>query len=155
MYNNNIVRKLDNHGRLVIPANIRQVYELDNCKVEVFSENDLICIRKTNDKENQTPKSRKFSKGTSGCNFCICSSCTGWNCPWVRESCRYGWTIGTLSPERCKICMSKDIGLIHDCDFYTRRKRMKFYFKKKVKIKTKHEIVMQELSELKKLLDKR
>jgi len=152
MYNNHMTRKLDGQGRIVIPIHIRRTYDLKDSYVEIFSENDLICIRKV----DTPPKPLSIfqrGKGTSGCNFCICSSCTGFGCPWVPEVYRFKWSIGLRTPERCWRCMTKKMDLIHDCDFYTRRKRTKFYVKKRwIHKMSNHDVVMRELAELKRLL---
>jgi AbrB family looped-hinge helix DNA binding protein len=156
MYNNNIHRKLDARGRLVIPKHIRNVFRLEDGTVEIFTENDLIILRKVTVHADEISKPRPSARGTSGCNYCICSSCTGFGCPWVSKVYRYGWTIGESIPERCRRCMTTPgMEKIHDCDFYTAKKRTKFYYKRIVKAESKHDILMRELSELKSLLTNR
>jgi bifunctional DNA-binding transcriptional regulator/antitoxin component of YhaV-PrlF toxin-antitoxin module len=155
MYNNNIIRRLDSRGRLVIPIRIREVFDIESAAVEIFSENDLICIRK-HDTDGEAHRLRR-PKGTSMCNRCICSSCTGFGCPWLHKVYRY--STGTLkrgTPERCRLCIPKKLGMIHDCDFYTRRKLRKFYVKRSVVRKEgKFDVVLNELRELKKLIDRK
>ncbi|MCL1903365.1 MAG: AbrB/MazE/SpoVT family DNA-binding domain-containing protein [Oscillospiraceae bacterium] len=156
MYNNKIRRKIDCRGRVVIPKHIRDVFKLELCEVEVFTENDLICIRKFTDRENEKTNRVTSVQGTSGCNYCLCQSCNGFGCPWVAKIYRTGWSIGRMSTERCRICSSTPgFKRIHDCDFYTSKKRVKFYYKRKVKPINKHDVIMRELSELKSLLTKR
>ena len=148
MYNNNCTRKLDNRGRLVIPKHIREVYDLENCRVEIFSENDLICIRKV-DPERVL---NHHARGTSSCNFCLCSSCTGFGCPWIVKIYRYQ-TDGLL-PWRCHRC-GQDVerfGPIHDCDFYTSRKRKRFYVRRKLNQPSKLDLLIEDVKELKSIL---
>jgi hypothetical protein len=150
MYNNNTLRPLDSRGRVVIPKRIRTVYELENAVVEILTENELIILRKP-DLDNPTdPKIKKRSKGTSGCNFCICSTCTGFGCPWIPKI--YRSMVDRYPPKRCWACFEKQQKKIHDCDFYTPKKRKKFYRKKIVKQLTNHDKIMLELAELKGML---
>lgn len=152
MYNNRIVRKIDSYGRLCIPKNIREVYDFKHGdRFEFFTENDLLCIRKY---DPTAPVVRKYPQGTSHCNFCLCSNCTGYACPWIIEFSRYQ-TDGLL-PNRCEKCIRMNLKRIHDCDFYTCHKRVRFYAKRKWFFKeTNHDKVMRELAELKKILQER
>jgi len=152
MYSNNARRKLDTRGRLVIPKYIRDVFDLETGQVEIFTENDLICIRKVADSANGISQSRPSARGTSYCNYCICSSCNGFGCPWVARVYQTGWSIGQRNPERCRLCVQKRFERIHDCDFYTAKKRKKFYVKRSLRRPSQHEIIIRELSELKKML---
>jgi len=147
MYNNKITRKLDSRGRFCIPKNIREVYELETAEIEVFTENDLIIIRKVIPDE---PLPRQRTRETSHCNFCICSSCNGFGCPWVDKVYRYN--LNNYLYNRCSKCVKKGLEKIHDCDFYTAKKRVKFYYKRKIAVKSKYDVVLEELQELKKLV---
>jgi hypothetical protein len=146
----------------VIPARIRSVFGLDSDFIEIFSENDLICIRKADESDvaHQPYDTSKVAhrlarnQGTSSCNRCICSSCTGFGCPWVAKVYRYEYSLKLMSTERCRICSAKNIGMIHDCDFYTPRKRKKFYKPKIIRKESKHDILMRELADLKKMLER-
>jgi bifunctional DNA-binding transcriptional regulator/antitoxin component of YhaV-PrlF toxin-antitoxin module len=149
VYKNLPVRRVDSRGRFTIPAHIRDVFEVEGADLEILTEGDLIVLRKA---EPPTKRPTIFDgrKGTSGCNYCICSSCTGWGCPWVPQTQRHKWVIGLRSPPRCGRCSER----IHDCDFYTPRKRKRFYYLKKKRVPTRHSIVMGELRELKGLITK-
>ena len=144
MINNNLIRSVDSSGRLLIPKRIRDIFRLEASRVEIFSENDLICIRRFEGFQKIT------KTGTSGCNRCLCESCSGFGCPWVYKSWRYDLN---QHRERCFICMTRNIGLIHDCDFYKSRRRVKFYLKKPYEFpETKADIIIRELGELRALI---
>jgi CRISPR/Cas system endoribonuclease Cas6 (RAMP superfamily) len=56
--------------------------------------------------------------------------------------------------ERCEKCGRLGLDKIHDCDFYTAKKRRKFYRLKPRRRETFRSLVMKEFKELKKLIDK-
>ena len=147
-------RKFDARGRLCIPKNIREVYNLENSPVDIFTENDLIIISKASVHAEEFQQVRssawRYSQGASFCNFCLCSSCTSFGCP---HAFAFGKskTDGTL-PDRCYKCQDKNIGRIRDCDFYTPKKRKKFYRYKPKKRETFRSVILRELGELKRLL---
>lgn len=158
MMKNKTLRKVDGRGRLVIPKHIRDVFDIEDGYVEFYTENDLICIRRF-DSAAATPAVsedvRQFEqlKGTSPCNRCICSSCTGFGCPWVKNYSRYSYAHNSdCFTKRCFRCMSEGVPQIHDCDFYTCRKRMKFYTKRKIKVKSKYDVLIDEIREFKRIL---
>jgi hypothetical protein len=155
MYDNGY-RKFDARGRICIPKHIREVYELENAVVDIFTENDLVIIRKVTDNPDRDSPGRTSAfglfhrRGTSHCNFCICSSCNAFRCPWAGVFKRLD-TSG-LYKSRCEKCGCSDIEPIHDCDFYTQRKRKRFYVFKPKKRITNHGLIMRGLRELKELL---
>jgi bifunctional DNA-binding transcriptional regulator/antitoxin component of YhaV-PrlF toxin-antitoxin module len=154
MYNNHIHRKVDGRGRITISKNVRDVYGLDGATLEIFTENDLIILRKVDDPHAHRRRSiRDGTKGTSMCNFCICSSCIGFRCPWAFGYVGRGNT-GETPPDRCTRCVEKGYTPIHDCDFYNSKKRKKIYRVKFKRKKTKHGKVMSELKEIKELIVK-
>ena len=157
MYINKTPRKLDSRGRLVIPARIRRIFQIDNGEVEILTENDLICIRAVSQEQKEKSDSRASAssptRGTSLCNRCICSSCTGFGCPWIAKHWRYQ-TDGRM-PNRCHKCAVNRMETIHDCDFYTSRKRKRFYtVRRVVRGESRFDVLIREVRELRGLLEK-
>ncbi|MCL1881806.1 MAG: hypothetical protein FWF76_06470 [Oscillospiraceae bacterium] len=123
--------------------------------IEIFTENELIILCFVDDTSAHQHRPRKFRelpKGTSHCNFCICSSCNAFLCPWAGHFKRLD-TSGAFKA-RCEKCSAGKVGVIHDCDYYTARKRTKFYKVKKRKKQTQFGIVMRALGEIKDLVSK-
>jgi hypothetical protein len=149
-------RKFDARGRLCVPKHIREVYNLENAKVEVFTEGDLIIFRKVAEGAEQTPRPRSSAfgtsrrVGTSGCNFCICQSCIGFRCPWAGVYRRLDISGG--HKVRCEKCSRGEVKPIHDCDFFTNRRAKKFYALKPKKKTTNHGIVMNALREIRDMI---
>jgi hypothetical protein len=156
MYDNGH-RKFDARGRLCVPKHIREVYQLENAKVEVFTENDLIIIRKVADNAERTPRARSSAfgslriRGTSDCNFCICSSCIGFRCPWAGTLDRLD--VSGKYKIRCEKCSRGEVEPIHDCDFFANRRAKRFYRLIPAKKLTNHGLVMRELREIKKMFE--
>jgi len=157
MFNNNR-RKFDARGRLCVPKHIREVYQLEHAKVEIYTENDLIIIRKVADNADEIPRTRTSAfgvfrrLGTSHCNFCICQSCLAFRCPWAGVFKRLDIT-GKFKA-RCEKCSRGELEPILDCDFYNNRRAKKFYALKPKKKITNHGLVMRELREIKDLIEK-
>jgi AbrB family looped-hinge helix DNA binding protein len=140
-------RKFDARGRICIPKKIRDVFDLKNSVVDIFTENDLIIICKASvhaEDFSAARTSTRKTRGTSVCNRCLCSSCNGFRCPWAFGFVGRTKTDGTL-PDRCFKCGNVAQELIRDCDFYTNKKSKKFYrYRPKMK-KTKWQIFLEEV----------
>jgi AbrB family looped-hinge helix DNA binding protein len=152
MYNNHHQRKLDSQGRVCIPKRIRETYKLDGAKLEFFTENDLIILRRTDGTVFHPRLSiRDGTKGTSPCNFCLCSSCIGFKCPWS-----FGFVdarnTGEIRPARCRKCTGMSLEYIHDCDFYLSKKQKKIYRARIKKKEPLSSIIRKEIDELKLIL---
>jgi hypothetical protein len=100
-------------------------------------------------------KNQKAS-GCAACNKCMCSSCTGFRCPWIHRIYRYDTSEINKLLNRCRVCIERGLEMIHDCDFYSNPRKQMFFVKRKYVFRQKEsktDRILKELAELKKLLE--
>jgi hypothetical protein len=154
MYDNGW-RKFDGRGRICVPKHIREVYALENATVEIFTEGELIILRKVGDSReigSYPARGANRRRGTSHCNFCICSSCIGFRCPWAGVFKRLD--VSGKYKARCEKCARGEVEPIHDCDFFANRRAKRFYVYRPKKQETRHGRVMRELRGIRALIEK-